>query len=262
MVKIINSIFILCLVFVFSHGVFALTNIRSAEFVGANNECYFGGNESAVSFTSTSNFTAMGWFNVNNLPSDNERVVGKFGDLERQWTLGVGNTGADTVLRFVTGNGGSGGGNESTLTFNPGDGSLAGEWHHVTAVYRTGSREIWYDGVRSSDDRESITLGTSAANFAVGCQEGDGAVRTDSTFDGFLDEIKVFNTALSTSSINREMSGESGIIESMVAYYKLSNTSGDAVDLTGQISADLTNTNTVTSSLDTPFKETSPSFAF
>jgi len=59
------------------------------------------------------------------------------------------------------------------------------------------------------------------------------------------------------------MRGESGLVESMVAYYKLSQESGDAVDLTGNITADLTNTNTVTESIiEVPFKETSPSFGF
>ncbi len=93
----------------------------------------------------------------------------------------------------------------STLKFYIGDGTSTssvsaenletGQWYHITAIYEAGVRqEIYIDGIkRDVDDSPSVTLASSTADLEI----------SDSSypFDGKIDEVKIYNRALSEQEV-------------------------------------------------------------
>lgn len=77
-----------------------------------------------------------------------------------------------------------------------------GQWHHVAAVYNGSTRAIWYDGTLIVQDSPGVNNSTSA-NFAIG--------RTNSGeyFQGALDDVAVWNNALSNAEIGALAAGGS-----------------------------------------------------
>ncbi len=84
-----------------------------------------------------------------------------------------------------------------------------GTWKHVAAVF-TGTQAIMYaDGVRKNVANFS-TEGTNSQPFLLGTcgsQYNDGASNCD--FQGYMDEVKVFNYALTDAQIKAEYSTKS-----------------------------------------------------
>jgi len=104
---------------------------------------------------------------------------------------GIGTSGNTKALfSFDAGSGGS-----VTSTTNIFDGT----WHHVAAVKRGANAEIWVDGVLEASGAVSGSLDTGT--FAIG---RDGAC-CDS-FNGLIDEAKIYNYALSSSEIRSDAS--------------------------------------------------------
>jgi hypothetical protein len=69
-----------------------------------------------------------------------------------------------------------------------------GQWHHILAVYNGSTRALWYDGVLIGQDSPGTNSSTNS-NFGIG--------RTNSTeyFQGTLDDVAVWNHALTNAEI-------------------------------------------------------------
>ena len=106
-----------------------------------------------------------------------------------------------------------------------------GLWHHVAMAVDAAGGRLYLDGVLKSTVAWSGTAGppTTTQPLSLGVYPGD------SCFNGQLDEVSIWNTALSTgqiqTSMHRSLQGtESGLL----AYYRLDDGSGtNTVDATG-----------------------------
>lgn len=87
--------------------------------------------------------------------------------------------------------GGPGGGSESATNI------MDGTWHHVAGVKRGSTAEIWVDGGREGTG--SISGSSDSGTFAIG---RDGACCE--SFNGDMDEAKIWNRALSAAEIAAE----------------------------------------------------------
>jgi hypothetical protein len=76
-----------------------------------------------------------------------------------------------------------------------------GEWHHYAATYNLGLHEVWIDGVRvASADHGSRSLWTGDdLPWVFGGRETSAGGAED--FTGALDEVHIFNRALSAAEI-------------------------------------------------------------
>jgi hypothetical protein len=69
-----------------------------------------------------------------------------------------------------------------------------GQWHHVVAVYNGTTRAVWYDGTMIAQDSPGVN-GSTTANFAI------GRTNNNEYFQGTLDDVAVWNHALSNAEI-------------------------------------------------------------
>lgn len=69
-----------------------------------------------------------------------------------------------------------------------------GQWHHIVAVYNGTTRAMWYDGTLLVQDSPGAN-GSTSANFAI------GRTNNGEFFQGTLDDVAVWNHALTNSEI-------------------------------------------------------------
>ncbi len=145
-------------------------------------------------FDITSQITLAAWVNLRSVPSDWTAIVTK-GDTA--WRLST--AGNESKFHFPMNNyetflGGIDG--ETLVNFN--------EWHHVTGVYDGSDLRLYVDGKL---DASTPATGAIARNeFAV--LIGENSERTGRSFDGLLDDVRIYNYALPESEIKALATGQ------------------------------------------------------
>ena len=123
---------------------------------------------------------------------------------------------------FITdGNGVSGG--KSTLLAD--DTVTAGTWYHIAGVRESGVKKLYVNKIlQSATPTEARELSDTSTQLVIGKPDAD-----DGYFQGTVDEVVFYNRALSQSEITDLYNKAS-----LVAYYKMDETSGDIYDYSGK----------------------------
>lgn len=97
------------------------------------------------------------------------------------------------------------------------------QWHHVAGVVDDGSMRLYIDGQEVASGTYSGTLVNKTTPFTIGESSGfPGRV-----FDGAIDELRVWNTARTTSQLADNNTVDlSGTEEGIVAYFPMNDGSG------------------------------------
>jgi len=140
-------------------------------------------------------FTITSWFKMSTSQSNN--LVGKFeaSGNQRSYSIWIDESGSGFAKFVISNNGQSGSGNTTVVTDNN---SLSlNNWHFVAVVYDSTNNlaKISVDGnsfVTSSHSGGAYS--SSTANFRISNING-------LFFDGSIDEVAIFNKALSASKI-------------------------------------------------------------
>lgn len=74
-----------------------------------------------------------------------------------------------------------------------------GQWHHVAATYDGTTKQIYVDGALISSGNASGALTYNNDSVRIGCDENNGSPAL--RFNGALDEIQLYNRALSLAEI-------------------------------------------------------------
>lgn len=228
-----------------------------------NNKClYFDGSGDYVSrsddadldFIAADDFTITGWFRHSIIATNPDYLVVKhqsataggykvYMDSDGDIAFGIdddGTWGPEDVV-----------GDDQSLNLDD------NKWHHFAAVKDgTTGIYIYIDGQLKDSDTSLTASGTlaNAASFYIGI-DSDGS---SNGWDGFIDEIKVHREMRSASQILTDYNSgapedgasasftndQSYLSNGLVGYWKLDETSGNAVDYSGN-SNTLTDTNTV-----------------
>lgn len=137
---------------------------------------------------STGAFTVMAWINTTGLPASTTYRVFGTGPVGG-WGLGMANV---DRLKFTTyGN---------TDYLSTGTTPFNGNWHHVAVTWSNGTVTSYVDG-------NAVTLNSAATTFT---DEASALFRiggnTDGSdlFNGRIDELKIFNTALDVTQLRLE----------------------------------------------------------
>lgn len=117
-------------------------------------------------------------------------------------------------------------------------------WHHVVAVYKNNAvtkHRLYIDGAQVATGNLSTTMNTSAGGLVIGR-------RTDGTnyFEGDIDEVRVWNTALTTAQIQARYQQELCGIQnfgSLKHYYKLNQGTPDGSNTFNYTAPDAKGTN-------------------
>lgn len=184
-------------------GYSIVDNDTAAEFGGANS--YVGGiSGTAINFTGHTNFSIEAWVNASGTLSDESTIIAK----------GIGATGttrteqfsldvASGVYRFFTTGG-------STLYAASATSGPNGTWQHIVAVYddlntyggASGQLYIYVNGeLQGSAAVRPAGLNGTVSDITIGSKRTGNDPSYDGTFDGDIDEVAIYNRALTADEI-------------------------------------------------------------
>ncbi len=186
-----------------------LMNGTSSE-VSASNGAQLNSPTTTVSF----------WVKINSLPGNGEAFLFSYGGWQERWKISL-PTHAKVVWTTNHSNGISdmdaGGGNELPV----------GVWKHVVMVHDGTSDKIFIDGALKATKAVAGTLNPTTKPLGIGYNAIDGG----NWFDGALDDIAIYNYALSDAEIGNLYTAEStfpGTPSDLVAAYSLDGNGTDA----------------------------------
>jgi len=169
----------------------------------------------------TGNFSLQAW--VKCTPSNDIRIaIGRFNGSGNDYWLGSNNNKAAFSI--------------SGLTITGSKTISDGNWHHITGVRSGGVLSLYVDGVPDAANIANTRLANPSGPLYI------GAFNTGYNFPGVIDEVRIWNTALSEEDIQQTMNVKhNGIETGLVAYYDFDHGStcsanpgvSSLVDLTG-----------------------------
>ena len=166
-----------------------------------NKSLYFDNNDYLTlpnSLGYTNQVTAFAWFKSNGTPAGNYHIVMGGQELEISIpTNGQIRTGVYTNTRYVS---------------NHGSGLVDGQWHHIGFTFDGSTKKSYIDG-RFVGQQTGIS-GTLVSSFA-GRRIGQFGTNATYFLNGYLDEVKIFDYALSDDEIKREYNQGSSVVFSV-----------------------------------------------
>ncbi len=143
--------------------------------------------------------TVAGWVNFNSVPAEWTAIITK-GDTA--WRLST--AGQERKFHFSVNDYNR---NNQEATFVNGSTTVnAGEWHHVVGVYNGSVIKLYVDG--KLDATKPWTGGIARNNFDV--LIGENAEQTGRSFDGRIDDVRIYNFALTENEIKALAAGQQG----------------------------------------------------
>ena len=140
-----------------------------------------------------SGFTVAVWMWVDTAPSNYacpaNKVIGTAGN--DTWSICV----TPTLQLFFGTNIMPTGTGDSLLTIN--NAVVLTSWHHAAIVWDGTNKSIWYDGVMRASDQSATTFDANPIEIGVDINNGVPA----SAFAGILDEVRIYNRALTQAEI-------------------------------------------------------------
>lgn len=145
-------------------------------------------------------FTISFWAKTTTVEADSVMVAKHAAGSQNGYLFPVGPTGgggaankANFTVSEIVANGAT-----STTTVND------GVWHQIVGVYNppAGTHSIYVDGAPAEQTKNSAAMITATANFLVGGvgQIGNAAIN-DGRYTGLIDELQIYNNALSDGAI-------------------------------------------------------------
>jgi cysteine-rich repeat protein len=170
---------------------------NSLEFDGVNDYVEI---PHSPDFDFSTAFSVSVWFNIDTLTKNQGLVYkGPYNNQWGTWSLNYAQSGNVDGLKFILGNAG---------TIVNGKVPTSGVWHHVVATYDGINAILYLDGVLDSSTSVISPLLIGNHPIHLGRYYGDS---TNRYFDGKMDDLMVFNKALTASEvINLFNEGESG----------------------------------------------------
>ena len=164
--------------------------------------------------------TVSFWVKLNSLPGNGEVFLLSYGGWQERWKISL-PTHGKPVWTTNHSNGisdmDSGNGNELPV----------GVWKHVVMVHDGTSDKIFIDGVLKATKAVVGTLNSTTKPLGIGYNAVDGG----NTLDGSLDEVQIYNIALSDAQIGALYTAQAafpGTANDLVAAYSLNGNGTDA----------------------------------
>lgn len=158
-----------------------INNVYSMEFDSLSDQYIDAGN--ITSLNSQSSFSTSTWINCIALSTSPVVLSGGSSSSNRVYIQFVNST----TLRYVNG------GDINDLTIS----NIAdGNWHHISTVHSGTSLNIYLDGAKTS-----FTTTALSTNIGDSFTIGAYFTRTSNFWDGLIDEVGLFNVALTDAEI-------------------------------------------------------------
>ena len=195
------------------------SNNYSVDFDGSNDYVSLAsGLESTINNASTLTFSA--WFKINKWEST--IFSSGTGINDGFWLLAY-----DSSTFFFSVRSGAG----TFISANPSTNFTLNNWHHVCGVLDGSNSKLYFDGSLAASGTLPALGSTGGSNPSIGSYQ-----RNSYYTGGLIDEVAVFNTALSSSDVS-SISGVPGDITSLnpVGWWRMGdNDSGTGTTITDQ----------------------------
>jgi hypothetical protein len=152
-----------------------------------------------LDITGGTGFTAAMWVNVDAFTVSDARIISKStssAEQDHYWML---STYSGSKLRFRI----KAGGATSTLVASSGT-MDTDKWYHAAVTYDGAAMKIYLDGAEVGSMGKTGTVGV---NPAVSAWIGNNPGNPSQGFNGIIDEVRLYNRALSPSEIDQLYSG-------------------------------------------------------
>lgn len=165
--------------------------------------------------------TVSFWVKPNSLPGTGEAFLLSYGGWQERWKISLPSHGKPVWTTNHT---------NGISDMDSGDGNelQPGVWTHVVMVHDGLKDRIYMDGVQVAEKDVVGDLNESTKPFGIGYNPIDGG----NWFDGVLDEVEMYNFALSPTEISDLYTAQStfpGTADNLVAHYSLN---GNGIDET------------------------------
>jgi hypothetical protein len=192
----------------------------------AGNALLFDGDKSAVTAPATdallSDFTTVSmWVKATSLPGQGEVYLVSFGGWQERWKVSLPNHGKPIWTTNATNISDMDGGDASVLPLDT--------WTHLAFVHDGTKDKIFVNGVLTNEKDVAGALNNTDKMLGIGFDPISGSL----SFDGAIDEVRIYNAALSDQAIAdlyAAQSTASPFTEQMVASYSFSGTAADNTD--------------------------------
>ena len=208
----------------------------AAEFVDSGDMISLGTIDIDDGGTAVDTMTITAWVKADSFLSgySDNRIISKAnvetGESDHYWMVSTIEQSGKVYLRFRLKTGGT----TSTLIANDsGDDLSTGTWYHVAAVYDGARMRLYLDGVERESTAKTgdVDNGTSK-KVAIG---NHPETATDKHWDGLIDDVRIYNRALSTYELFVLATVVTPVDEpGLIGYWPLDeSTASTAVEYTG-----------------------------
>ncbi len=216
--------------------------VTSSAFFGPKNGLEFPNNDASTSLctanqnatSNTNNWTMMAWFNPASLTDIGFNAIVYNGTDNGGYGFGLRGNQLTALFGYAVN-----GWHENIATI-----PSTNRWYHVAMRRSGGTLQLFLDGKLLSYTSTAVP-NTPEAKFTIGnMYDNTGAALYDDSFRGKIDEVSVWDTALTDAQIRDYMCKSlTGTETNLVAYYNFDNASGTTLpDFSGNTN-DLTLTN-------------------
>jgi hypothetical protein len=192
-----------------------------------------GNNSSLSSINATG--TVSCWFNGTNTHSTYQTLVscGKIEDDTNGFSLAVDPSGNAFIETCNA--------TSATTLWGNTTGLLNGTWHHMAATWNGSAVSLYVDGNLVGVSGSQVTPFCNVWPFTIGAAAAHGSMSSDWGFNGYIDDVRIFNRALSNTEITSLYTGSgSGTTNNQVVLHSSVTANGGAGGTTTYIF--LTNT--------------------
>jgi len=205
----------------------ATNTTATTDRFGFGNRAYdFNGTSSKVEAPNSSqlnsDFTTVSfWVKVDKLPAQGEVFLLSFGGWQERWKISLPDHGKLVWSTNST---------SGISDMDAGDANklAPGVWKHVVVVHNGAQDKIFIDGVLASQKNVTGTLKSTTKPLGIGYNAVDGG----GNFDGALDEIQIYNYALTDAQITTLYTTQSTSTAAPTDIVAAYNFSGNANDTT------------------------------
>jgi hypothetical protein len=154
--------------------------------------------------------TMAAWIRPDGFDITDARIITKqktWSSIDIWWMLSTYTDGTALRMRLKTNDGGADGGT-TTMWSDPGY-LEAGVWSHVAATYDASQMRLYHNGVEIMSTNKTGTIQTDpAAAVAIGNSPLGNPGGLRATFHGLIDEVRIYNSAMSEQELLGIMQGE------------------------------------------------------
>ncbi|MBV9988516.1 MAG: HYR domain-containing protein [Chitinophagaceae bacterium] len=187
----------------------------------------------------SSNITIEAWINYSKISGTQDVICKSSSAVNNSYIFPRTSDGWRTVEFLLNLNGQ--GWQTLKVTYSGSSNSKRNQWHHLAATYDGFFMRIYIDGVLAGSQAKAGTITVNNNPLIIGGQTG----YTDEYYQGKLDDIRIWNRALSGCEISSTMSCEltASSQTGLAAYYKFNQGFVNLVNLLSPVLDETTNAN-------------------